>query len=148
MDLAWGTEFSIHSISFLATGVSRVQVILQGRKGERGSWFGAGSTPSTFAVATNAIEAYDGVLPTAAECKRWLTCKSEGDGLRPLAPKASGQAWCSPRCQRGREGRLRKQVNRQPVSEPAPEGGGRQHCQPAGSCREYLVEPAAATATV
>ena len=36
VELTWGTEFSIHSLSFVAKDVSRVKVLLQGRKGERG----------------------------------------------------------------------------------------------------------------
>ena len=152
VDLAWGTEFSIHSISFLATGVSRVQVILQGRKGERGSWFGAGSTPSTFAVATNAIEAYDGVLPTAAECKRWLTCKSSGDGLRPLASQGEWTGLrlvLTPVASAGETFCLRKlEVNRQPSERELQrlrEEAGNTASQPAPVVNIWS-KPAAATA--
>jgi hypothetical protein len=78
VDIEFGTEFSIHSVQFIAQGVKRVQILLQARKGERGNWLAASATPQTFGISSQATLAYDGGLPTdSGECKRYLKVRAQ-----------------------------------------------------------------------
>ena len=140
VDVQFGTEFSIHSVSFMASGASQIQILLQGRKGERGSWFGAGATPTSWGLATSAYEAYVGPL-SASECRRVLTCRSSGEGLKPAA---SQQQWTGMRIVltpaavhegNGEPFSLRRlEVFRQPTDEEAKRHrAARAAAQPAGS---------------
>ena len=91
VDLSFGTEFNIHSISFSASGCASIKILLNGRKGERGSWMAGGVTPQNFNMTTRAIEVYDGRLPTAAECRQLLQCRNSGAAR--LAAVASQELW-------------------------------------------------------
>ena len=95
VDLSFGTEFSIHSLSFTVSGCSSVKILLTGRKGERGSWFSQGATPQNFGLAGRATEVYEGLLPTSTECKQHLQCRSSGTAR--LAAVASQEQWAGMR---------------------------------------------------
>ena len=69
VDLAFGTEFCIHSLSFSASGCASVKIVLLSRKVERGSYIGAGVMPQSYGLPTNSAEVYDGRLPTSSECR-------------------------------------------------------------------------------
>ena len=66
VDVSFGTEFSIHSISLLATGCGSMRVILQSPKGDRDSWMGGSaglrgagvSQGGALAVAVAGLEAF------------------------------------------------------------------------------------------
>ena len=91
VDLSFGTEFSIHSVSFSASGCASVRILLLKKHGERGSWFAATPVPQEFALPGGAIECYDGKLPTSSECRQHLQCRSSG-AVR-LSALASSGSW-------------------------------------------------------
>ena len=91
VDLAFGTEFCIHSLSFSASGCASVKIVLLSRKVERGSYIGAGVMPQSYGLPTNSAEVYDGRLPTSSECRKLLQCRSSGADR--LAALASQEQW-------------------------------------------------------
>ena len=93
VDVAFGSEFSIHSISLVATGCSNVKVVLQSRKGDRDNWMGGSGALRGGAVTTGGVLVYEGALP-GEDCKKYLPCKNSGDGLKAVA---SQEEWAGMR---------------------------------------------------
>lgn len=91
VDLEFGTEFSIHSVSFTASACTSVKILLCSKRGERGSWFAGTKAPQDWDVQVSSVEVFDGRLPTTSECRLQLMCRSSGTAR--LAAIASQGQW-------------------------------------------------------
>ena len=93
IDVSFGTEFSIHSMTLVAVGCSRLVVTLKSRKGERDNWMGGSAALRGAGATQTGSVVYDGLLP-GEECKKYLAARNTGDGLKAVA---SQEEWAGMR---------------------------------------------------
>ena len=84
IDVSFGTEFSIHSMTLVAVGCSRLVVTLKSRKGERDNWMGGSAALRGAGATQTGSVVYDSLLP-GEECKKYLAARNTGDGLKAVA---------------------------------------------------------------